>query len=740
MAGFLDMLWKAMRYAVGDRPESLNASYVAASVTTSEIASRTYGYPKDYALVSRGVQLTVFAAANLNATACSAFMPKLYRPANGRSVASRMYAGRRVDRKQREYLRTMGMRGPGLKAATSANSTDEIEEVLEHPALDLLYHPDPFTQTTQFFWLLFYYAEVAGWCGLYKGERIGTQPTSLYILPPQYTSPIASKTHLIEAWEYGIDRTALIRYPAEDVIYWRIRVHPRSPLYAMSWLHSVTGLSDLEATAVSAEIARWSNGGSPGMVMTVKDTTGKTTPQQVEQAARAFDSKHKGTDKAGRTAWLLNAEISQYGPKPNEMQYVEGMARVETAIYRAAGIPEPIWKMADSNRASAETADPQWMGQTISPRLNAMAETLTERLLPDYPGTEGWWFAYDTPVREDRSAIVKEVLDLTDRGLLTGNEGRTALGHDPGAPLLDVPRYMGVPLDAKGTVPPPAGDPGAGDGADQGGEDISGATGKSTQEGAGGVDATVAKAGGLRGTRRKDRTPPQSVIHASEAFHAKLQAWMDRVSRLSLRDDGSVDMTPYEAELRAILTEGVTAVFQASASAALADIGATGSFAINRQDAQTYISQHAAELVTSVTDTLKERLEGVLKTGLADGKTIGDIQAEISNLGIPDYSAERIVRTETSFAYNEGARQAWAAEGVTGRDFLLAGSPCPVCDAIHEQYGGKAHPISEPYYKAGDTIVGSDGKSITFERDIYGPPWHPNCRCTAIPAEVSDDH
>lgn len=97
--------------------------------------------------------------------------------------------------------------------------------------------------------------------------------------------------------------------------------------------------------------------------------------------------------------------------------------------------------------------------------------------------------------------------------------------------------------------------------------------------------------------------------------------------------------------------------------------------------------------------------------------------------------AQVIARTESANAYHEGQIDAWKATGrVKTKRFLKAPGACPLCDAIDKRYGrgGERLPIEEPMVRAGETIVGTDGKSFVAGVDSQGIV-HPNCRCDMRP-------
>lgn len=730
------------------------ASLVAASVLTAETTQYgTGGRVASDELVRRAYVGTLYSAVMLNATACACQRLRLYRPANGGGLG-KLWNGRRVRGKRLSWLHGDGKRQPGHKALVMASTAGDVEEVTEHPFLDLMNRPNPFMTGQQYRQLRFFFVWAAGCSFTLMGEdgKAGG-PADIYLLGPQYCTPVGDKRLFIREYVYGIETVAEVRYKPEEVIYFRQHIHPSRPLRALSPAHSVVTHSDLEASALNAEIARWQNGGHPSMVISIDNDKAKLTDAQFKQLQQDFKASHGGINKAGRALFLMNATVPQWAAKPHEMNYIPGMERTETCIYRAFGIPEPVWRMNDANLASSDNADPQWMGQTIHPCLIADEESLTEELLSRFPGTDGWWCCYDDPVSEDRKALVDEMGTLADKGIVTFNEVRTSLGIEPGPPELDEHRYMGVPLKDK--VPPltlkpgddPAGqeeedaDPEA-EGTDDSGTDPPAEGGDG--DGDAGTKAAVVPdrwsgADGRCGetTPAADPVPDAKVLPAAQLttkddrlindgavqhFAREIESWYNRALRGAVTADGGVNLEPYEAELRNVIDRGLRELFLAGAHRGLAEIGEPISFDIGRSDAVAYMQARAGELITSVTGTLKDTLVARLANGMADGKPIAVIQEEIRAEGIADYSAERIVRTEASMAFNEGARQAWEAEGVESKDFIVAGGPCEVCAAISAEHSGKPRAVSEPYYKAGESVG-----SVVFPQDMQGPPWHPNC-------------
>lgn len=111
--------------------------------------------------------------------------------------------------------------------------------------------------------------------------------------------------------------------------------------------------------------------------------------------------------------------------------------------------------------------------------------------------------------------------------------------------------------------------------------------------------------------------------------------------------------------------------------------------------------------------------EVAVRNGLEQGWSIDRVAEEMA--GFPEYRAEAIARTETQRAVQTGKREGAIAVGVTHHRVLTA----PGVRRAHAEIAAQGFiPIDQPFVKAGDTF---DGK--TYTRDIFAPPFDPNCRC-----------
>jgi hypothetical protein len=144
-----------------------------------------------------------------------------------------------------------------------------------------------------------------------------------------------------------------------------------------------------------------------------------------------------------------------------------------------------------------------------------------------------------------------------------------------------------------------------------------------------------------------------------------------------------------------------------------------------------FLEKYGLELARSVTGTLAAELRTEIAAQVGAGGSVADISRALLEK-VPErsgYWAERIARTETSLAYEAAGVEAWKGAGYAKKQRILAGGPCPVCEAAQAKYPDPI-PIDQAYYLPGDVIVGSDGTLFTVTRIVMGANIHPNCRCT----------
>jgi phage portal protein BeeE len=746
--GMTTMAKRTTKKAIEPDQREIPGAWVSASLIPGE-SSTSYNNQntgRDYELVTRGITGTAYRAATINATVLSGQTLRLFRKTGtGIAKAGRKVVDKRIVKHATNRGRVKSLIG---KAATYANRAgDEVEEVLDHPVLDLLQNPDPIYTGSMWMHMLFWFKEVSGRAYLYVGEKVNGVPVSAYILPSQFAWPMLSDTGFIAGYYYGRNRSDPMRIAAEDVVYLRQHGSPVHPAGGMSWLYSVMAETDMEAAALQAEAQRWLNGGMPGMVFKAAPTT---TDAQMRQINAHLNQSTRGVGKAGSILLLRDTELIQYGTKPHEMQYVEGITTTEKRIYDAAGIPEPIYRLNSANLASATVANAQYMRYTIAPRLATLAGELTELLLPHYGVEPGdMWFCFDDPTQDDQIALATELRAAEAQGIITPNEYRAVMDLEALPDEANLMRYRQTEAPAPmgifgGGMPTPA------KAEDMPSKDVGEASvdvEQPTPEDAPEVTPEDAPEVEAKSMATKPRVPrkykaatlwdeatgvPTVGSSLFRRFLSALTGWYTTAVPSMIDDTGIVQMPDNAAiaDLNKIADRFVADMLRTGAMDGLAKIGMDpddGAFNVASETAMSYVRNRGLELAKTIPETLKGHVAVAIEKQLAAGTSIADLRDAIREVApdLTEWQAVRIARTETAMAYCEGNRQAWEQQGVATKAWSVAGGPCPICEGI-----GEAYPNDIPIGEAFSTGSGS----------WQAPPAHPNCRCDLLPGvEYVDD-
>ena len=93
-----------------------------------------------------------------------------------------------------------------------------MEEIKEHPILDLLFRVNSFTTNFDHFWLTQSYLELTGEAPWFL-ERSGNEIVNIFFLRPDKIRPLTGKSNLIEGYEYEIKPGQTIKLSIEDVLF-----------------------------------------------------------------------------------------------------------------------------------------------------------------------------------------------------------------------------------------------------------------------------------------------------------------------------------------------------------------------------------------------------------------------------------------------------------------------------------------------------------------------------------------
>ena len=279
------------------------------------------------------------------------------------------------------------------------------------------------------------------WAGEITWElaRAGRRVAGITTINPRLMKPVPGATG-IDALEIQVGGRS-VKIGKGDFVYYH-RYNPTEPHRGLSVIQTVanTIASDWNLQLRMNDLLK--NGAIPSGILSFPDVLGKN---QVKQVRSEWQKVHGASRKAGRTAVLSGgAKYDRMSLSPQELQVLEMRKFTRDEISTVTGVPPFMLGSSDSvNYNNAQEQRAAFWHETMLPELEGeFYGSINEYLVPlVQPGVE---------VRPDLTRIqqlvtteaarVENATKGFQRGILTRNEARKALGSDPlpkGDVLLD---------------------------------------------------------------------------------------------------------------------------------------------------------------------------------------------------------------------------------------------------------------------------------------------------------------
>lgn len=685
-------------------------------------AGRPYYPDEDYRALVKKYTGWVYACAHINAVSCAQIPLRLYTARTGKKTKS-LFPTKSVRPERMDYL----AKSPSTWQAVS--KAVEVEEVTEHPFLELMAKVNDFMNGFDLMEGLFLYLDLIGngyWVKLKSNLGV---PDEIWPLMPQYIKIVPDKQKFISHFEYTINSIEKYRVEPEDMVHFK-DVNPKSDFYGLGKLQACVVAADLSVSMNTYETSLMQNSAMPEFAIKLPPETGVPPVEEQERTIKKWVKRFGGIKRAGKPAYLFGgAEIKQISLSPKEMAYLQGRKATLNEIAAVFGVPMSKLTVDNVNRANAEAGDYSYMKDTIRPRLRKVEQKLNESLLPDYD--ESLFCAFDDPVPQDKAFRLKEQDSHIKNGYSSINQelqidGREEVewGAVPMLPMTLVPvgtAVVEIPEQDKKikTVKSPRRLPPLGHPTNFVNQPFVEAVQEVFRAQAREVLANFDKDADALG--KSIKTPAGDFISA----WFDMQKWN---TVLGEKKDPFVRMT---------LMSGGERVLRQIAEEEFFD-------PMNPKVMNALEKQRIGSVQSTNSDVVK-KLRKTLAEGLEANETVPILRKRVTNVfeGLERYSAERIARTETIWAWNEGAVQGYIQSGVVEKKQWLSSGDSRSCDFC-PTLDGKIISVEANYFEKGgsgmDVITGKDDEGKEIHRtlsfvyeDVGHPPLHCNCRCTIVP-------
>ncbi len=674
----------------------------------------------------------VFACANKNANSCA-------------SVPLRLFGAKTNGQKSR--FKTKPISKALLKRINKSRylhrksaKADEIEEIVDHPALDLLTNVNKFMNEFELQFLTFLGQEITGnsYWWILRDPQLGV-PLEIMPLMPQYVRIIPDPQKFVLGYEYRPPRTSKpVRFEPEEII------HFKYPTIRGQFL----GMSPLEAAALAADLGIFMNqheasifkeGGLMDMALVLPAEAGSPPPDEIKRLQKEWRQKYGGRRKSGKLPILSGgAELKPIGFKPKEMAFLKGRQASLQDVAAIFGVPLSKLTVENVNRANAEAGNFAYQKDTILPRITINEQKLNEQFLPLYD--EDIFVMYDNPVPEDKEFELKRSASFLNTAQTTINEERTKIG-------LESVEWGDVPLVSAGTIPL--------------GSNIEDDDDKNTEPEKG-MKVRVPpfehptnfinpplieqirnffneQEKIILSQFDKNRDDVQILIN-SEKGKAKEDCTCHRIK--APMDDfvsGWFDMSIWNIALAEATDPFVRATMLAGGEKALRSLTSDRTFNSLSPKVEQSLANHRVGALAQINSTTAKQIRANLADGLSKGENLFLLRKRVQEVysQADKFRAEMIARTETIWAWNEGTRQGYEQSGVVTQLEWLSSNDDRTCQWC-PQMDGKVISIEQDFLNMGDNFIGERGGVLTADFEaVSHPPLHPMCRCTVIP--VTED-
>jgi HK97 family phage portal protein len=615
-----------------------------------------------------------------------------------------------------------------------ANS--EVEEIVEHELLDLLYRVNPEMTKYNFLQLSFIYRDLLGaspWI-LSKNKPSDKYPSNMYLARPEYFKVNRDDNGQIVNYAYEIG-TYKKTFAKEEVI-WLKNYNPRNPDKGIGVIEAVRQTAENDDYILQSNSNLLKNNARPSGFLELE---GNATKSMIGRLKKEFRQKFQGYDNAYQVQILeAGMKFKPVSLPPKDLDFIESRKMNRDEILSIFGVPKPILGVfEDVNRASAVAAEYAFNKWTLEPLATELIEQLNEFLVPMF-GSD-LWLDFEPLARADEEMDLKRKTEGWNKWLTT-NEIRISDGLQPVAGG----DYIYMPLSSMPLI---------------GGEKKQIIKIKAFKHNQINFKKQeyVRKRVLNRNLRMKRLTEKatnkimkgltndkQVILKIVTKNHRltdeqKNKFYQERMlseSRLEGLWKGKMASFFTEQKQRFIETmvkgmekhidfksinetDEITATIQVISPLMYETVmtGVAGASALIDQDVvmdmdfiKSWLDQVSEEIGTSITETTIAEFEKTMKEGISAGEDLSELKTRVEKVFdfAVDYRAEMIARTETSRGVAEAHRQTYEHYGFTDVEWLLSPGACSSCQDRATQ---------------GWTV-----------KDIAGQiPVHPNCKCDFTP-------
>jgi len=605
-----------------------------------------------------------------------------------------------------------------------------LQEVTEHPILDLLRNVNPQQNAFELKYQTVASLEITGNAFWYLHSGTLGVVYEIYPLFAQHMKIIPDEELGIKEYEYGVG-TNKKKFRPDQIVHFR---YPSmtDPFLGTGPTQAACQPIDLMDYYNRYEIACLKNGGMPSVVMTMGENA-FMTPEEKRRVEAKWRANYSGPDKQGKLMiGSPGVDIKEVGFSPKEMSYTKGRETSLEEICGAYGVPMSFVKVQEVSRANAWASFYIYAQYTINPKLILIEQKLNEVFTPHWDKNLVLLFDDATPVDRDYRLLEKRTNLETKYSSINEERENDGLepvewGKEPEKPAA--PFSMG---SFGGSSDGPA-KPDKPDDEDQG---------KSLKKAA-------PEEGPKTELPKPDFMPVVMLTQLTLFFKSMISEVTRNLKKTELKSyhgkalpndlmAAAFDNKKLQEKLAADLMPFMKAILTHATIESMEKLNPNAFYNASSPSVMQALERRSGQ-IKSIIETSESQIRRLVTAGIEDGLSTSQIVKSIKDGFDSRAAAQRVVRTETIWAHNEGVQQGWIqSKVVTAKQWDTAPDErrCPYCASMH----GKRISLTESYFKQGETLSVGPDEQLTFDyENVDHPPLHPGCRCQIIPILVTEE-
>ncbi len=614
----------------------------------------------------------------------------------------------------------------------------EVEEVIEHELLELLYRVNPEMTKYNFIQLSVIYRDLLGaspWI-LSKTNKSDKYPSNIFIARPEFFKVKKDDDGNVVGYTYEIGMYKK-EFEKDEVIFLK-NYNPKNPDKGIGILEAVRMTAKNDDYILQSNSNLLKNNARPSGFLEME---GNADTKMIKRLKKEFRRKYQGYENS------YNVQLLEGGLKfkpvtlpPKDLDFIESRKMNRDEILMVFGVPLPVLGIyEDVNRASAVTAEYMFNKWTLEPLATEIIEQLNEFLVPMF-GSD-LWLSFEPLAKEDEETNLKNK-EASWNKWKTTNEIRESEGLDS----INGGDYIYMPLSSMPII---------------GGEKKEYIKIKASNTGQLNLKtqklikkrilnrnlklkliSEKASKKIINGLINKKGIVLRIVVGAEkkisdeqrERFYkirmdneAKLEGlWKKKLIEFFKSQEERFVKAINEKHKKDIATKyGINKTEELEATIAIIDplfyetvmTGIAGASELIGEDMivdmdfiKEWIAKVELEIGESINNTTIEAFEKTMKEGVENGEDLESLKKRVEEVFkfAVDYRAEMIARTESARGVVEAHRKTYEHYGFTNVEWLLSPDACEICNAKAEEEW---------------TVKSIEGEI----------PVHPNCKCDFTP-------